>query len=305
MAGQQEMRTQVHTLHHTLEKVYRIAEAGEKGFATAAVNMPNPALKIICKLYAQQRMNFKTQLLEEMRRLGATSRPGASIPGAIHRGRVAIFAGMASGAGQERIILKEAALGERVAVRTYQEALTKELPTQTRQLLERQFADVRQVSEQIHCLRDDAQQRAAMQLSGSEQDTRQAIQTLIRGGLRAEEIETLDLHDQVLYQGQGATLIETILSGAFGGALWGGLVGLLVGFGVVQTTSPVGLAAILLTWLLAVLGFLLVGALISGVLAMFIAVSISGEDHYQYPVIRENARVLVLARACAVRESPL
>lgn len=305
MAGQQEMRTQVRTLHHTLEKIYRIADAGEKGFATAAVNMPNPALKIICKLYAQQRMNFKTELLEEMRRLGAASRPSASIPGAIHRGRVAIFAGMANPAGQERIILKEAALGERVAVRTYQDALTKELPAQTRQLLERQFAEVRRVSEQIHCLRDDARQRAAMHLSGSEQDTTQAIQMLIRGGLRADEIDTLDLHDQVLYQGQGATLLETILSGAFGGALWGGVVGLLAGFGVVQTTSPAGPAAVLLTWLLTALGFLLIGALVSAVLAMFIAVSVSGEDHYQYPVIRENARVLVLARACGVRESPL
>jgi uncharacterized protein (TIGR02284 family) len=302
MADQKEMRTQVRTLHHTLDRVYRIVDAGEKGFATAAVNMPNPALKIIFKIYAQQRMNFKTEILEEMRRLGADSRPGTSIPGAIHRGRVAIFAGMANPAGQERIILKEAALGEGVAVRTYQDALTKDLPTQTRQLLERQFADVRRVREQIHCLRDDVQRRAAARLSGSEQDTRQAIQSLISGGLRAEEIETLDLHDQVLYQGQGATLLETVFSGAFGGALWGGVMGVLAGFGVVQTTNPVGVGAILLTWLLTALGFLVIGAVISGVLAMFIAASISGEDKYQYPVIREHARVLVLARACGVTE---
>jgi hypothetical protein len=38
------------------------------------------------------------------------------------------------------------------------------------------------------------------------------------------------------------------------------------------------------------------------VLAFFIGASISGEDKYQYPVIRENAHTLVRARTCSVTE---
>ena len=82
--------------------LYRIAEAGEKGFATAAANMPNPALKVFFKMAAQQRLVFKNELFEEMRRLGSAARPGTSLLGAIHRGRVAIFAGLSEGEARKR-----------------------------------------------------------------------------------------------------------------------------------------------------------------------------------------------------------
>jgi uncharacterized protein (TIGR02284 family) len=301
MTETQEMRTQVRALHETLERVYRIADAGEKGFATAGANMPSPALKMILKLYAQQRMNFKRQILDEMRRLGMDARPGVSVPGAIHRGRVAIFAGMAHSTAQEKIILKEAALGERVAVRTYQEALEIGLPVETRALLERQFGEVRRASQLVHCLRDDPERRSSIHLAGNDQDTQQVVRALVSQGMDPEQIETLPLGRADLYDGRGATVPEMILSGAVGGALWGGVTGALAGIGVLQTTVlPDGAQA--MTWMLTFLGFLVVGAFISAILALFIAVSISGEDNYQYPAIREKAQVLILSRVCGVGE---
>jgi uncharacterized protein (TIGR02284 family) len=286
----------------TLRNLYRIADAGEKGFATAAANMDVPALVIFFKLHAQQRLSFKNEILAELRRLGDTSRPGISIPGAIHRGRVAIFAGMSDGAGQEQVILKEAAIGERVAERTYQKALARDLPEETRRMVERQYAEVSKASAKVRCLRDDVQRRDAIRLAGSEQDTRQAVQLLISGGFNPNEIETMRIDDQSLYDGGGATQAETILSGIVGGALWGGLMGVLAGFGVVATTAPVGLNMVILTWVLTVLGFVLVGAFISGVLAFFISAGTSTKDNYQYPEIRENAHFLVHAMPCAPAE---
>ncbi len=108
-----------HQFRRVLRHLYRIVDAGEKGYATAAANMPDPALKILLKLYAQQRYNFKQEILAELRRLGSDTHPSVSLPGTIHRGRVAIFAAMASSQpGQAAIVLKEAALGERVALRS-------------------------------------------------------------------------------------------------------------------------------------------------------------------------------------------
>jgi uncharacterized protein (TIGR02284 family) len=284
-----------------LRNLYQIADAGEKGYATAASNMAVPALKILFKLHAQQRLTFKEEILAELRRLGDTAQPGVSIPGAIHRGRVAIFAGMSEPDGQERVILKEVAQGERAAERAYHQALAQFLPDDTRRLVERQYKDVAKASAKMRCLRDDAQRRTAMRLAHSEQDTRQVVQRLISGGFDPNEIEAMEINDRVLYDGRGATQAETILSGIVGGALWGGIMGILAGFGVV-TTAPIATNAVILTWLLTALAFLLIGAFISVVLAFYISVSIQGSDNYQYPAIRENAHFLVQAGVCGPAE---
>jgi uncharacterized protein (TIGR02284 family) len=280
-----------------LHLIYQIAEAGEKGYATAAVNMPNPALKVLFKIYAQQRLTYKNEILHHLSEMGGVMQQSTSILGIIHRGRLAIFAGMATDQkSQETMILKEAALGERVAVQTYQRVLAKDLPEQTRELLERQYEEVRKVSERVKLLRADEQYRSAVWVSTSEQDADQAVQSLIGAGFRTDEIERMDLNDQVLYQGKGATQLETILSGAFGGALWGGLTGILAGIGVIQTTNPVGTWTAVGIWLLVALAFALGGAMISSILALFIGFHISGEDNFQYPGIHANAQVLVHPR---------
>ncbi|RPJ43490.1 MAG: PA2169 family four-helix-bundle protein [Chloroflexi bacterium] len=285
----------------TLRGLYQIADAGEKGYATAASNMIVPALKILFKFYARQRLDFKNEILTELQRLGDESQPGVSIPGAVHRGRVAIFAGMSDQDGQERVVLREVTRGERAAERAYQKALARDLPEQTREMVERQYREVSQAGAKVRCLRDDVQRRTAVRLAGSEQDTQQAVQTLVSAGIDPDEIETLEINDDVLYEGRGATRAEIILSGIVGGALWGGVMGVLAGFGVV-TTTPIGPDQVVLAWLLTALAFTLIGGFISAVLAFFISAGILGRDKYQTETIRENARFLVQARTCSPAE---
>ncbi len=224
-----------------LQRLFQIAEAGEKGFATAAINMPDPALKILFKLYAQQRLDFKNEILDELRRLHAPSQHGYSIPGAIHRGRVAIFSGMSTDhKSQAVVILKEVVIGERTALNTYSKVLAKDLPEPTRGLVERQLAILQKVFHQVQRLRENERFRSAVRVFGNEQDARQGIQALVDAGFAREEIERMDLNEKVLYQGKGATRLETILSGAVGGAIWGGVTGLAAGFGVVEFYQPGG-----------------------------------------------------------------
>ena len=90
-------------------------------------------------------------------------------------------------------------------------------------------------------------------------------------------------------------MVETVLSGSVGGALWGGLTGILVGFGVVQSVGQASaeFSMMLGTWLLVAFGFLLLGAFISSVLALFIGLGIHEDDTYQYREIVDNYQILV------------
>ena len=81
-------------IQNILGKLYRTVEAGEKGYATAATNTPNPGLKILFKIYAQQRAKFKEEIRSEIQHFTSNFNPGSSIPAMIHRGRVTIFAAM-------------------------------------------------------------------------------------------------------------------------------------------------------------------------------------------------------------------
>jgi uncharacterized protein (TIGR02284 family) len=281
----------------SLRYLYRIADAGEKGYATAASNMANPALKILFKLYARQRLSFKEEILAELRRLGEDTHPRASLPGAVHRGRVAIFAAMSEKEYEDRVILKEVALGDRVAEQAYRTALSRPLPEPARQVIERQYNEIRKAAEKMRCLRDDAQRRSATRLAGSEPESQQAVQALVRSGRDPEEIEWMEIHDQDLYTGTGATQLETILAGIVGGMIWGGVMGVAAGFGVV-TLGTVIANSVFLTWLLTALAFMLMGAFISAVLAFWISVSVRGADAYRYAQIRENAHFLVQAKTC-------
>lgn len=281
-----------------LLKLYRIVEAGEKGFATAAANMPNPGIKTLLKSYAQQRVIFKNEILEQLRRYGQDGDLRSSIPGAIHRGRVAIFAAMSlEKEAQERVILKEAAFGEKVALRTYGRALEKELPPPLRQMLTRQMEAIRGVSEEVSLMRGRAGKRLVPGVFPSENEAGQAVESLRETGVAAAAIQKVALKNEDLYQGRGATVLETVLSGAFGGAMWASLTGILVGYGAARTTTAVDTWSpdFFLTWLLAAIGFTGVGILIGSALAFFIGSGIKENDDVDYLEITQRASTLVKA----------
>jgi uncharacterized protein (TIGR02284 family) len=283
-------------IQKALGSLYQTIEAGEKGYATAAANTPNPGLKILFKIYAQQRAKFKDEIRAEILRSVNDFNPGSSLPAMIHRGRVTIFAAMTiEKENQEKVILKEIVLGEKFAVRAYEKAMKALLPANIRALVERQLAEVRQARNQIDLLLGQNGRRLIVHLENDADSSRPAELLLTDVEFLAEVSQKIPLSDSDLYQGKGATVLETVLSGAFGGALWGGLTGLLVGFGVVQTVSPAPVVGgeTLGIWLLTALAFLFLGAFVASGLAFFIGASISEDDNYQVREIVEANSVLV------------
>jgi hypothetical protein len=220
---------------------------------------------------------------------------------------VAIFAALAiEQERQEKVVLKEAALGESVAIHSYERALKTDLPAPTREMISRQLDEIRKVNEQIHLLRGLDGSRMIVQSYNTEKEAGVAADALKEAGFRPQTVEQVRLNESGLYPGRGATILETVLSGAFGGALWGGLTGILAGFGVVQATPYTGSTAAL-AWILVALAFMLLGAGITAILALFIGIDISADDHYQFEQTLRHAQMLVRvvsdpAQASAARQ---
>ncbi len=197
-----------------LGSLYRIVEAGERGYAVAAANVNNRGLKLLFKSFAQQRANFKTEIFTEMEHLdGPVQPPRSSILATIHRGRIDIFEALTIGdENVEQVVLKEVALGESVALRAYENTLKKDLPPMTREMVTRQFEEVRGVVEQVKLMRGRDGKRLLIRLYDTEMDTSHAIQLLKEAGFAQKSIEKIPV-DKALafYKGRGTTIVETIL----------------------------------------------------------------------------------------------
>jgi len=293
-----------------LRSLYRIVEAGERGYAVAAANVNNRGLKLLFKSFAQQRANFKAEIFEEMQRLGGNAHPPrSSILAMIHRGRIDIFAALTIGdENVEQVVLKEVVFGERVALRAYENTLKKDLPPEAKEMVARQFEEVRRVVEQVKLMRGRNGKRLLVRLYDTETDANHAIQILKEAGLAQEAIERVPLDKStVLYKGRGTTLPETILSGAVGGAFWGAVTGFLAVIGVLQ--MPAGIPSVgpitdqrlwaFIALVLCIAGGTFVGTMIG----TFIGWGINSGDAYLYDHGLERGRILVKLLADETRAS--
>ena len=278
-----------------LADLYKIVEAGEKGYAVVASNVSNRALKVLFKSHVQQRVNFKEEILAEIRRLGGDAEPGSSVLGMIHRGRIDIFATLTIGAENvEKVLLKEVMLGEGVAIRAYENALKKELPPETRSMLERQFEELRKVVDQIRMLRGQNGKRLVLRLFDSRSDAEQALQSLKRAGIAENTIKLEDFNSPALnaYKDRGTTIFETVFSGAVGGAIWGTVAGLLAAVGIMRIAAlnQEGVSRTIL--IVAVLGLIAAGSFIGGMIGLFIGWGVSSQDTYVSDAV-QNGEMLV------------
>src|SRR5687767_2951529 len=226
---------------NALVYLYKIVEAGERGYAVVAANVSNHALKILYKSYAQQRLQFKEEIFAEIQRLGGQVRPRDNFLGLVHRGRIDIFAALTIGAENvEKMLLTEVLLGETVAVKAYEKTLKKDLPPETREILHRQFDVVQKVVEQVRLLKGQNGERLVIRLYDSKREAEEALQLLKRDGFseKAIEMESWNhgTHSE-LYKGQGTTFVETMISGAVGVSIWGMVAGGLAAIGIIQISA--------------------------------------------------------------------
>jgi uncharacterized protein (TIGR02284 family) len=288
-----------------LNRLYRICEAGERGFETVAENISNRGLKVLVKTLAQHRAQFKAELQTEIERVGGKLTERLSFRGIVHRGRMDILATLIIGPENvEKFVLKEAALGEKVALNEYSKALKQEMLPETKAIVERQYQQIQVVNEQIAHLRGHSGKQLVVRLFDSDQDKETAVRALQAAGYDLDMIETIPLNERMdVYQGEGTTISDTIVSGAVGGAIWGSILGaaagisflFMPGLGTFWDTTFAG------TWGIVALAGTIAGAFFGSILGFFIGVGVSGEDSFLYGDSVAHGNILVMMRTEAKR----
>ena len=146
MAQQKEIISTINGLIETLKD-------GQEGFKQASEAVKDSSLKSLFNEFSQQRARFATELQTEAAKLGETKpEHDSSASGALHRAWINIKSAITS--GNDHAILAECERGEDSAVSEYQEAMEEEITSPARDVIARQYREVKQAHDRIKSLRD-------------------------------------------------------------------------------------------------------------------------------------------------------
>jgi uncharacterized protein (TIGR02284 family) len=134
----------------TLNSLIETCRDGQEGFKTAAEGVKNEEFKELFYSYSQQRANFAGELQDEVRRLGGDPEDSGSVTASLHRGWMDLRAAVTG--GEESSVLAECERGEDAAMSNYRSAFNVDLPANVRQIVERQFAEIKEAHNRIRNL---------------------------------------------------------------------------------------------------------------------------------------------------------
>jgi uncharacterized protein (TIGR02284 family) len=152
MMNQKEIASTINNLIETLKD-------GEKGFKEAADAVNDPEMKSLFTEYSAQRHQFASELQSEIRSLGgAEPETGGSAAGAMHRGWMDLKSAISG--KDESAILAECERGEDSAVKEFTGAIGKPLSSPLRDIVFRQYTEIKRAHDRIKQLRDAAKKAA-------------------------------------------------------------------------------------------------------------------------------------------------
>ncbi|HVF42583.1 MAG TPA: PA2169 family four-helix-bundle protein [Pyrinomonadaceae bacterium] len=134
----------------TLNSLIETCRDSQEGFKTAAEGVNNPELAEFFRAYSRQRAGFAGELQDEVRRLGGEPDTTGSVTASLHRGWMGLRAALTG--GDEASILAECERGEEAAMSNYRAAFNVDLPANVRQMVERQFAEIKEAHNRIRNL---------------------------------------------------------------------------------------------------------------------------------------------------------
>ncbi len=125
-----------------LNQLVTTCKDGANGYRVAETDVETPELKLLFDTYTKQRAEFVAELLAEIHRLDTAADREGSSAAQFHRRWMNLKAAMPH--RDATTVLVERARGECAALKDYEAALHKPLPPETRALLEKQYAQVRE-----------------------------------------------------------------------------------------------------------------------------------------------------------------
>ena len=126
---------------------------GLEGFKTASESVKNPVAKTLFSSRLPNIQRGMAELKAEVRRLGGDPDKSGTVGGAIHRGWINLKSAV-TGKNDEAII-NECERGEEHAAHVYEDALKKDLPSDTRAIVDRQYRGVIENLERVRALGHD------------------------------------------------------------------------------------------------------------------------------------------------------
>ena len=148
MKEQKEVISTINNLIETLKD-------GKEGFRQAAEGVKDPQLKSLFNEYSQQRSRFATELQSQARVLGEPEpETSTTAAGALHRSWINLKSAVTR--GDDHAILAECERGEDSAVEEYKKAINENLSVQLREIVSRQYSEIKNTHDRIRNLRDAA-----------------------------------------------------------------------------------------------------------------------------------------------------
>jgi len=148
MKEQKEVISTINNLIETLKD-------GQEGFKQAAEGVKDPQLKSLFNDYSQQRSRFATELQSQARSLGEPEpETSSTAAGALHRSWINLKSAVTR--GDDHAILAECERGEDSAVEEYKKAIDQNLSAQLREIVSRQYSEIKNTHDRIKNLRDTA-----------------------------------------------------------------------------------------------------------------------------------------------------
>jgi uncharacterized protein (TIGR02284 family) len=126
----------------TLNNLIETCKDGQKGYLTAANGLRNTDLKTLFKTYSRRRAEFAGALQDEVVRLGGKAKDHGSAVGVLHRGWIDLRAAVTN--EDEGAVIAECERGEDSTVKTYEDALSSELPEELKTLVKHQYIQVKE-----------------------------------------------------------------------------------------------------------------------------------------------------------------
>jgi uncharacterized protein (TIGR02284 family) len=134
----------------TLNNLVETCKDGQNGFRTAAEGLKNSELTTLFNTYSQQRAQLAAELQSEVRRLGGEPEETGSTAAVVHRGWINIKSAVTG--EDEAAVISECERGEDSAVEAYEEALETDLPNDVKEIVSRQFSQVKEAHDRIRSL---------------------------------------------------------------------------------------------------------------------------------------------------------
>lgn len=136
-----------------LNELIETCENGLQGFKTASEAVDNPTAKALFASRLPNIQRGESELRAEVRRLGGDPDKRGTIAGAVHRAWIDLKSAVTG--KNEQAIVMECERGEEHAAHVYEDALQKDLPLDTRAMVERQYRGVVENLDRVRALSKD------------------------------------------------------------------------------------------------------------------------------------------------------